>query len=162
LFGVNPTPATPNLMEPVITLTARVVQVRDVPRGDTVGYGATWTAARTSRVAIVSVGYADGYPRAADGAGAGAKGSSKPTESSAKSNAFALIADRRCPMAGRVSMDLMAFDVTRLPENEVRRGAYATLIGDGITVDDVAAWSGTIGYEVLTRLGRRYRREWKR
>jgi alanine racemase len=59
-------------------------------------------------------------------------------------------------------MDLMAFDVTRLPEHEVRRGADATLIGDGITVDDVAEWSGTIGYEVLTRLGRRYRRQWKR
>ena len=59
-------------------------------------------------------------------------------------------------------MDLMAFDVTGLPENLVRRGADATLIGDGITVDDVAGWSGTIGYEVLTGLGRRYRREWKR
>jgi len=161
LFGVNPTPATANLMEPVIALKARIVQVRDVARGETVGYGATWTAGRASRVAIVSVGYADGYPRAADGTRAGAKGTSKPTELSAKSDAFALIADRRCPLAGRVSMDLMAYDVTRLPEDEVRRGAYATLIGDGITVDDVAGWSGTIGYEVLTRLGRRYRREWR-
>jgi len=59
-------------------------------------------------------------------------------------------------------MDLMAFDVTSLPEDLVRRGAYVTLIGDGITVDDVAGWSGTIGYEVLTGLGRRYRRVWKR
>ena len=161
LFGVNPTPASLNLMEPVITLTARIVQVRDVPRGETVGYGATWTARRASRVAIVPVGYADGYPRAADGARVGAKGS-KLTESAAKSDAFALIASRRCPLAGRVSMDLMAFDVTGLPEEEVRRGTHATLIGDDITVDDVASWSGTIGYEVLTRLGRRYRREWRR
>jgi alanine racemase len=161
LFGINPTPASPNLMEPVITLKARIVQVRHVPRGDTVGYGATWTAARASRVAIVSVGYGDGYPRAADGARAGPK-ATRPTESGAKSDAFALIAGRRCPMAGRVSMDLMAYDVTGLPEDQVRRGAHATLIGDGITVDDVAAWSGTIGYEVLTGLGRRYRREWRR
>src|SRR5262249_27360084 len=91
LFGVNPTPATANLMEPVVTLEARIVQVRNVARGESVGYGATWTAQRASRVAIVSVGYADGYPRAADGARAGAKGSSKPTESN-KSDAFALIA----------------------------------------------------------------------
>jgi alanine racemase len=70
------------------------------------------------------------------------------------------MAGRRCQMAGRISMDLMAFDVTGVPEELVRRGDAATLIGDGITVDDVAAWSGTIGYEVLTGLGRRYRREW--
>jgi alanine racemase len=148
-------------MEPVITLKARVVQVRDVPRGDTVGYGATWTASRASRIAIVSVGYGDGYPRAADGARLGAKGMSRLAESGAKS-AFALIAGQRCPMVGRISMDLMAFDVSLLPEERVRRGTHATLIGDDITVDDVASWSGTIGYEVLTRLGRRYRREWKR
>jgi len=162
LFGVNPTPATLNLMEPVITLKARIVQVRDVPRGDTVGYGATWTASRASRVAIVSVGYGDGYPRAADGARMGPKGSNRLAESGAKSDAFALIAGQRCSMVGRISMDLMAFDVSLLPREEVRRGTHAVLIGDDITVDDVASWSGTIGYEVLTRLGRRYRREWKR
>ena len=162
LFGVNPTPATLNLMEPVITLKARIVQVRDVPRGDTVGYGATWTASRASRVAIVSVGYGDGYPRAAGGARMGLKGSNRLAESAAKSDAFALIAGQRCPMVGRISMDLMAFDVSLLPQEEVRRGAHAVLIGDDITVDDVASWSGTIGYEVLTSLGRRYRREWKR
>jgi alanine racemase len=154
LFGANPTPAHPNLMEPVVMLKARIVQVRDVPRGGTVGYGATWTAPRTSRIALVSVGYGDGYPRAASEARGNA------TRPAVRSGAAALIAGRRCPMAGRVSMDLMAFDVTSLPEEQVRRGDDATLIGDGITVDDVAAWSGTIGYEVLTGLGRRYRREW--
>lgn len=154
LFGVNPTSATVNLMEPVISLKARIVQVRDVPRGETVGYGATWTAARASRIAVVSVGYGDGYPRAASGAKPGAK-------SGIKSEAVALIAKRRCRMAGRISMDLMAFDVTGLPEDQVHRGADATLIGESITIDDVAAWSGTIGYEVLTGLGRRYRRVWK-
>jgi len=163
LFGVNPTPATQNLMEPVVSLKARIVQVRDVPRGETVGYGAIWTAARASRVAVVSVGYGDGYPRAASGTTGGVKRSFKRrTKSSAKSDAVALIANRRCPMAGRISMDLMAFDVTGLPDDLVRRGSHATLIGDGITVDDVARWSGTIGYEVLTGLGRRYRRVWKR
>jgi alanine racemase len=162
LFGVNPTPATLNLMEPVIALKARIVQVRGVPRGDTVGYGATWTASRASRVAIVSVGYGDGYPRAADGARMAPKGKSRLAEAGTKSDAFAVIAGRRCPLAGRISMDLMAFDVSVLPEEEARRGAHVTLIGEDITVDDVASWSGTIGYEVLTSLGRRYRREWKR
>jgi alanine racemase len=158
LFGVNPTPATPNLMEPVVTLKGRIVQVRDVLRGETVGYGATWTAGRASRVAIVAVGYGDGYARAASNPKGSAKSEAKW---GARSGAVALIAGRRCSIVGRISMDLMAFDVTGLPEDPVRRGAHATLIGDGITVDDVAAWSGTIGYEVLTGLGRRYRREWK-
>lgn len=151
LFGANPTPSTPNLMEPVVTLKARVVQVRSVPRGETVGYGAAWTASRVSRIAIVSVGYGDGYPRAASDPRGGAKPAGRPG---------AVIVGRRCPMAGRISMDLMAFDVTAVPEEQVRRGDDATLMGHGITIDDVAAWSGTIGYEVLTGLGRRYRREW--
>jgi alanine racemase len=165
LFGANPTPGRPNLAEPVVTLTARIVQVRDVPRGGTVGYGATWTASRASRIAIVSVGYGDGYPRAASEARgsvspAARNGARNPGAWLALSGAVAVIAGRRCPMAGRISMDLMAFDVTGVPEELARRGGDATLIGDGITVDDVAAWSGTIGYEVLTGLGRRYRREW--
>jgi alanine racemase len=155
LFGVNPTPATQNLMEPVVTLRSRVVQVRDVPRGGTVGYGATWTASRASRIAIVSAGYGDGYLRSASAAKPGSKSGAKP-------DTLALIANRRCAIAGRISMDLMAFDVTGLPEDQVRRGTYATLIGDGITVDDLAGWSGSIGYEVLTGLSRRYRRMWKR
>jgi alanine racemase len=155
LYGVNPTPATQNLMEPVVTLKARVVQVRDVARGGTVGYGATWTAARAARLAIVSVGYGDGYLRAASGTKPSAK-------SEAKSEALARIANRRCGLVGRISMDLMAFDVTGLPDDLVRRGTHATLIGEGITVDDLAGWSGTIAYELLTGLGRRYRRVWKR
>jgi alanine racemase len=150
LFGVNPRPGSPNLMEPVITLKTRVVQVRHVPRGESVGYGAAWTASRASRIAIVSLGYGDGYPRAAGRVPPGAR----------RSDACAIIAGRRCPIVGRISMDLMAFDVTALPDELVRRGHEATLIGGGLSVDDVAMWSGTIGYEVLTSLGHRYRREW--
>ena len=144
LYGVNPTPATQNLMEEVVTLNARIVQVRNVLRGASVGYGAAWTAGRASRIAVVSVGYADGYLRAA--------GEGK--------SAQAIVANRRCPLVGRISMDLMAFDVTGMAESRVRRGDFACLIGDGITVDEVAAWSGTIGYEVLTGLGRRHHRVW--
>jgi alanine racemase len=144
-------------MEPAVTLKARIVQVRDVPRGETVGYGATWTATRPARVAIAAVGYGDGYPRAAGNARDNLNPAAKP---GARTGAGAVIAGRRCPIAGRISMDLMAFDVTALPADQVRRGDDATLIGADITVDDVAAWSGIISYEVLTGLGRRYRREW--
>ena len=71
------------------------------------------------------------------------------------------MAGKRCPLAGRVSMDLLAIDITDLPDNAARRGDLVTLIGDEITVDDVANAAGTIGYEVLTSLGRRYHRVYR-
>jgi alanine racemase len=145
LFGVNPTPGHRNPMRPVIELQARVVQVRSVPKGETIGYNATWTAKRTTRIAVVAVGYADGYLRAA-------------SATDAAPGASAIVAGIPCPLAGRVSMDLLAIDVTALPDHSVRRGDLATLIGGDIGVDDLAAAAGTIGYEVLTSLGRRYRR----
>jgi alanine racemase len=145
LYGVNPTPGKRNPMLPVVTLQARIVQVRAVAKGETVGYGGGWTARRPSRIAVVAVGYADGYPRAASAAEGVAGGK-------------AIVAGKHCPLAGRISMDLMAIDATDLPEGDARRGEYATLVGGDISVDDVAAFGGTIGYEVLTRLGRRYHR----
>jgi alanine racemase len=145
LYGVNPIPGQTNPMRPVIELQARIVQVRNVPRGETVGYNATWTAKHATRIAVVAVGYADGYLRAA-GASDEAPG------------ADAIVAGQRCPLAGRVSMDLLAIDITELPDNAARRGDLVTLIGDEITVDTLASAAGTIGYEVLTSLGRRYHR----
>jgi alanine racemase len=70
----------------------------------------------------------------------------------------AVVAGRRCPIVGRVSMDLIVADVTEIPEGDVKRGDMVRLLGEGITVDDLARASGTVGYEILTRLGRRYRR----
>jgi len=148
LYGGNPTPGRTNPMRPVVELKGRIIQVRPVNKGESVGYGATFTAARTSRVAIVAVGYGDGFLRSA----AAAKG--KPT-------AEVTIGGRRCPLAGRVSMDLIAVDVTDLPEGTARRGEFATLIGEGLGVDDLAEAMGTISYEVLTNLGRRYARMYK-
>ena len=145
LFGVNPTPGHKNPMQPVVGLKARVVQVRPVPKGETIGYNAVWTAKHATRVAIVAVGYADGYPRAA-------------SATDAAPGADAIVADTRCPLAGRVSMDLLAIDITALPDHTVRRGDLATLIGGEVGVDDLAAAAGTIGYEVLTSLGKRYHR----
>jgi alanine racemase len=148
LYGVNPTPEADNPMQPVVDLKARIVQFRNIERGETVGYGGTWTARRPTRLAIVSAGYADGYFRAAS-ASDGTRG------------AEVIVAGKRCPVAGRISMDLMAVDVTDLPPNAARRGHMVTLLGEGITVDELAHHFGTIGYEVLTSLGSRYARVYK-
>jgi alanine racemase len=147
LYGANPTPGKPNPMRTVVTLQGRVVQVRDVAPGETVGYSATWTARRPTRLAIVSVGYADGFLRAA-------------SARDDRQGADAIVAGVRCPLAGRVSMDLIAIDVTDV-QSAVSRGDLVTLLNDKITVDDLAARAGAIGYEVLTSLGRRYRRIWR-
>lgn len=143
LFGVNPTPGRRNPMRPVVGLQARVVQVRTVPKGETVGYNATWTAKHATRIAVVAVGYADGYPRAA-------------SATDAAPGADTIVGGIRCPIAGRVSMDLLAIDITALPDHSVRRGDFVTLLGSEIGVDELAAAAGTIGYEVLTSLGHRY------
>jgi alanine racemase len=149
LYGGNPTPGKPNPMQPVVDLKARILQVRQVPRGGSVGYGSTWTAKRDSRIAVLAAGYADGILRMAN---------TTATDSPSRE---AIVAGKRCRMVGRVSMDLMALDVTDLPENAVRRDQMATLIGGGLSLDEVATQAGTIGYEVLTSLGHRYHRVWK-
>ncbi len=148
LYGVNPTPGRTNPMHPVVELRARIVQVRNVLRGETIGYDGIWTAKRSTRLAVVGVGYADGYLRAA-------------SSTDERPGGNAMIADKRCPIAGRVSMDLIAIDITDLPDAAARRGDYVTLIGDDLTVDEVAQAASTIGYEVLTGLGRRYHRVYR-
>ena len=147
LYGANPIPGKKNPMSPVVELKGRIVQVRQGKKGETVGYGAAFTIARPSRLAIVAVGYADGYVRAAGAA----KG--KPA-------AELIVAGRRCPVVGRISMDLLAVDVSDLPDRAARRGDFATLIGGELSLETVAAASGTINYEVLTSLGRRYHRHY--
>jgi alanine racemase len=148
LYGINPTPEADNPMQPVVDVKARILHIRNVDKGEAVGYGATWTARRVTRLAIVSAGYADGYFRAG--------GSSDGTR-----GAEVVVCGRRCPIAGRISMDLMGIDITDVEKNAARRGHMVTLIGEGITVDELAHHFGTIGYEVLTSLGRRYARIYK-
>jgi alanine racemase len=148
LYGANPTPGHANLMRPVVRLDARVVQVREAAVGETVGYGAVWTVRRPSRLAVVSVGYGDGYLRAG-----GASDAHRGAEAAAHK--------RHCPIAGRISMDLTAIDVTDLPARAVKRGDWIALINDDIDIDEYAAHAGTIAYEVLTSLGRRYRRVYR-
>ncbi len=140
LYGVNPLASGPNPMAQVIRLKGRILQVRDVDRGETVGYGAAHRMDRPGRIATVAVGYADGWLRSASHRGS------------------AGIAGRRVPLVGRISMDLMTFDVTGIDPALARAGSFLDLIDDSHGVDAVAAAAGTIGYEILTALGRRYHR----
>lgn len=145
LYGVNPTPSKKNPMKPVVDLKVRIAQVRDVAFGETVGYDATWTARRPSRIAVVTMGYADGFFRSASG-------------DDQKPGGTLYLQGRPCPIVGRISMDLTALDVTDLPERSVKRGDFATVIGEERDIDAAGDMLGTIGYEVLTSLGRRYAR----
>jgi alanine racemase len=128
----------------VVTLEAPVLQVHEVRAPGTVGYGATYRTTAGARIATIPVGYADGYPRSASGA------------------ASARIGPHSVPLAGRVSMDLISLDVSLLPPDSVRPGTPVTLIGGPDGVDELAAAAGTIGYEVLTRLGSRFARRYIR
>ncbi len=138
LYGINPTPDRPNPMRPAVRLRARVLQVRAVAAGASVGYNATWRTARPARIATLAIGYADGWPRALSGRGA------------------AYFDGEAAPLVGRVSMDLTTCDVTGLAP--VRPGDWAELIGPHAPLDAVAAAAGTIGYEILTGLGPRIAR----
>jgi alanine racemase len=150
LYGGNPTPGGANPMAPVVRLEARVIQLRSVEAGASAGYNGQWTATGPRRLATIALGYADGYPRGASGTDAKARAGRPAGE--------AVVAGRRCPFAGRVSMDLLTLDVTDVPEAALERGGWATLIGDGLELDEVGSRAGTIGYEILTGLGRRYAR----
>jgi alanine racemase len=140
LYGVNPTPGQPNPMRAVVSLEAPVLQVHEVTKKGSVGYGASFATRPGMRIATVPVGYADGYLRAAG------------------NRATARIGGREVAVVGRVSMDLITLDVSALAADAVRPGTMVELIGGPDGVDELAAAAGTIGYEVLTRLGSRFAR----
>lgn len=141
LYGVNPTPGRPHPLRVPLRLRAQVLRVREVGAGESVGYNATWVARRPSRIATISVGYADGYHRALSG------------------NGLACFDGEPVPLVGRVSMDLTTFDVTEQPAIGV--GDWLELLGPAMPPDRVAARAGTNGYEILTALGRRYHRVYR-
>ncbi|WP_420962070.1 alanine racemase [Brucella sp. IR073] len=153
LYGGEAVNEVANPMKPVATAEARIVQIRRARQGEPVGYGASAILARDTRIAIVSTGYADGYLRSASGSGV-------PLRSSGSEGAYGFAAGRRVPVIGRVTMDLTSFDVTDVPEDEIRIGDYIELFGANVPLDDVARAAGTIGYELLTGLGRRYHRQY--
>lgn len=143
LYGVSPISdetESGNPLCPAMTLSANLIAIREIPAGQTVGYGRTWTAARTTRVGTISIGYGDGYPR------------------HARSGTPVVIGGRRVPLIGRVSMDLITVDLTEHPSAKV--GDVAELWGKQLSVNEVAACSDTIGYELLTGISPRVRCEY--
>jgi alanine racemase len=140
LYGINPQPGQANPLRQAVSLDARIVQVRTIGAGDAVGYGARYVADGPRRIATIGVGYADGWLRALSGRG------------------FAYVDGVRVPIAGTVSMDSITLDVTGIPDARLAPGMTVELLGPNQHVDAVAAEAGTIGYEVLTRLGGRFER----
>ena len=147
LYGGHPRRHGKNPFEPVVHLKGRILQVRNVAPGETVGYGATRTLHETARVAVVSVGYADGFFRSL---------STKDGET----GLVVYLGAHAAPVLGRVSMDLITIDVTGVPEDISCRGAWVELIGPNVSAQDMAHHAGTIDYEVLTNLGRRAARRY--
>jgi len=142
LYGGNPFVEPPNPVEPVVSLQAPILQIQEVTRPVTVGYGAEKLISAPARLATIGVGYADGISRAL-----GNKGE-------------AFIAGHRVPIVGRISMDLLSLDVTTVARQDVYPGASVELIGSNILLDDVADAAGTIAYEILTGLGCRWERRY--
>jgi alanine racemase len=142
LYGINPQPGRANPLRQAVSLDARIVQVRTIDAGDAVGYGARYVADGTRRIATIAVGYADGWLRALSGRGC------------------AFVDGVRVPIAGTVSMDSITLDVTGIPDARLQPGMTVELLGPHQHVDAVAAEAGTIGYEVLTRLGSRFERRY--
>ncbi|MDA0952831.1 MAG: alanine racemase, partial [Proteobacteria bacterium] len=143
VYGGNPTPEAANPMAPVVTLRARIIQVREVGAGESVGYGGHFTAQRPTRVATIPVGYADGYLRSLSGQGS------------------ARIGEIEIPVIGRVSMDLVTLDISAVPDDKAVVGTWVELIWGSKMLDELARRAGTIGYELLTALGGRYPRVYR-
>ncbi|MFC4351659.1 alanine racemase [Fodinicurvata halophila] len=142
LYGANPTPGLESPMRPVVRLSVRILQVREIDSGESVGYGATYTADAPRRVATIAAGYADGVHRALSSTGR------------------AWIGGYELPFLGRVSMDLISLDVSNLPEALAQQGQSVDLLGPDQDIDSLAGQAGTIAYEMLTSLGRRYHRQY--
>lgn len=142
LYGINPTPGKANPMRPTVRLRGRILQVRHIDRAEAVGYGASFVASSARKLATVAVGYADGLHRALSNRGR--------------------VACHSClaPIVGRVSMDMITIDISDISHEPVQPGDCVDIIGPHYDVDALAEDAGTIGYEILTSLGRRYQRRY--
>ncbi len=141
LYGGNPTPGNDNPMRRVVELEAVILQVREIPGGETAGYNARWTAPSRRKLATIGLGYADGFLRSGTGGPIGVE---------------VFVDGRYCPVVGRISMDLSIIDIS--DAGPLRRGDRVEILGPNISVDELASQAGTIGYEILTDLGRRFKR----
>ncbi|MEO5808145.1 alanine racemase [Devosia sp.] len=142
LYGIEAGPRVEGIV-PTVQLTAQIAQIRTVAPGTHIGYGYTFEADRPMRIATIAVGYGDGWPRHLSNGGA------------------VWFGDYRLPIVGRVSMDSFMADISAVPPEQIAEGVAVELIGPHQTADDVGRLSGTIGYEILTRLGRRYARTYR-
>jgi alanine racemase len=142
IYGGRPQQTGDNPFQPAVTLFGRILQVRDVVSGETIGYGATRTLKRPTRIAVVAVGYADGIFRAL-------------STRDDKEGLSVFIGGHAAPILGRVSMDLITVDVTTIPGDIARRGEWVELIGPNVSAQAMAHHAGTIDYEILTNLGTR-------
>lgn len=140
LYGVNPAPAKKNPMKQVINLTSKIIQIRNIDRESTIGYGATKVVEAGTKVAVIEIGYADGVMRAAG------------------NNFCCYFLDFPLPVLGRISMDLITIDISAVPNNLINLGDEIEIIGEKFSLDDFAAAASTIGYEILTRMGNRMQR----
>ncbi|POF28807.1 alanine racemase [Roseibium marinum] len=145
LYGGQAIENKANPMRPVAKVEARIMLVRDVPEGDTIGYGARQRATRPLRNAVVAAGYADGLLRRA-------------SSTDERPGGFAMIGGYRAPILGRISMDMITLDVTDVPQELLKRGALVEMLGPSVAASDLAAYAETIDYEYLTSLGRRFER----
>jgi len=140
LYGISPNTSQPNPMENVVTLSAPILQYRRIKKAQSVGYGATKKAKAGSILATVEMGYADGFLR------------------SSSNKAHGFVAGVKVPLIGRVSMDMIIFDISKVPEELYTSDLRVTLMGSELPVDEVAEAAGTIGYEIFTRMGSRVKR----
>lgn len=144
LYGGQAVEGRPPL-SPVVQLHARIAQIHEAKAGESIGYGAAQTLKRQTRIATISLGYADGIFR-------------NLSASDTQTGMTGYISGLPAPVLGRVSMDLITLDVTDIPESLARHGGWVEIIGPNVSIDKLAAQAGTIGYEVLTNLGNRAQR----
>ena len=147
LYGGHPQRRGENPFRAVVHLKGRILQIREVQPGETIGYGATRTVRKPARIAVVAVGYADGLFRALSAA-------------DGEDGLSVYLGPHAAPILGRVSMDLITVDVSHVPEAVARRGAWVELLGPSVSAHTVALHAGTIDYEVLTSLGQRAARRY--
>lgn len=161
MYGLNTARDRKHKMQPVIHVTAPVVQVAELKKGQHVGYGATYQAAIDRKLAVISIGYGDGLPRClGNHAGKICFSDAGYVQDGVSDAHFDENAKTYyAPIIGRISMDLITCDITDIPDGIVREGTVASLINSTYTCDDIGADAGTIGYEILTSLGQRYERK---
>lgn len=142
MYGGNPTPETDNPMQSVLSLKTRILQVRQCNKNQTIGYAASYKFKEDTRTATIALGYADGFLR------------------SNSNNAVVYFQNQPCPVIGRVSMDLVTIDISSIKGPQPIQGDEIEILGSNQSVDDLAKSADTIGYEILTSLGSRYKREY--